>query len=79
MTHDPLPNSAAPKVTLMVARDGWTSGIQLAVSDGACGYRIAGPKCNGSGEVLIEHTLDERDAREIRRYLDRAFPPEATP
>ena len=42
------------------------------------GYRLAGPKFNGSGEVLLTRHLDDRDAAEIRRYLDAVFPMPAT-
>ena len=69
----------ADKLTLEVTRDGWTKGIQLSINqldeEGlGHGYRLAGPKFNGSGETLLTRTLDERDAEEIRRYLDAVFP-----
>lgn len=64
-------------VFLTVSRDGWTKGFQLSVDDDNGGYRIAGPKFNGSSEVVMRHALSERDARELRLYLDRAFPAEA--
>jgi hypothetical protein len=66
-------------VALNVSRDGRTGGLQLSI-DQECdngtghGYRIAGPKFNGSGENLLKHRLTERDADEIRVYLDSAFP-----
>lgn len=67
------------KLVMEVSRDGWTGGLQLSISqkdeNGAGhGYRIAGPKFNGSGELLLSRKLDERDAAEIRRYLDAVFP-----
>lgn len=64
-------------VVLHVDKDGWTGGLQLAIGhkDGG-GYRIAGPKYNGSSERLVTKILDERDAQEIRTYLDEAFPHE---
>ncbi len=49
--------------------------LQLAIGgnkDG--GFRLMGPKFDGTGQLLDQHTLTERDATEIRRYLDRAFP-----
>ena len=57
-------------------KDGWTGGLQLAIEDtNGSGFRIAGPKFNGSGKPLQKHKISERDAKEIRSYLDRAFPP----
>lgn len=60
-------------------RDGWTRGLQLSVDiqdegGGGHGYRLAGPKYNGSSERVFWHRISERDASEIRRYLDLAFP-----
>jgi hypothetical protein len=72
------------RIVLDVDRDGWTKGLQLNIAqldqDGCgTGYRIAGPKYNGSSENLLRCEVDERDAREIRKYLDAAFPtPEAS-
>jgi hypothetical protein len=73
------------RLIMEVTRDGWTDGLQMSISqldeNGAGhGYRIAGPKFNGSGEVLLKRELDERDAAEIRAYLDAVFPqiPEGT-
>jgi hypothetical protein len=69
------------RLVLQVSRDGHTDGLQLSISkldenDAGNGYRLAGPKFTGSGEVLLSRTLDERDAAEIRRYLDAVFPAE---
>lgn len=79
--------SGTDKIAIDVSRDGLTNGLQLSINqtgeDGAGhGYRLAGPKFNGSGKVLLSRTLDERDAAEIRRYLDAVFPvppPAVTP
>ena len=65
---------------LHVDRDGLTGSLQLGISivdeEGAGGgYRIAGPKYSGSGSNVLRHVLDQRDADEIRRHLDRIFPP----
>lgn len=61
---------------LSIYEDGWIGGIQLAIEDtSGSGFRIAGSKFNGSGKLLNKHKLSERDAQEIRGYLDRAFPP----
>ena len=69
------------RLVMQVSRDGLTDRLQLAISkldenDAGNGYRLAGPKFNGSGEVLLSRTLDERDAAEIRGYLDAVFPKE---
>lgn len=68
-----------PRIVMEVCRDGWTRGLQLGIAaldenGHGDGYRIAGPKYNGSQEALLSTDLDERDAREIREYLDRTFP-----
>lgn len=36
---------------------------------GGIGYRIAGPKYDGSGKTLLRHFITERDVDEIRAYL----------
>lgn len=64
-------------VYITVERDGWTDGMQLSVnveySDGrGHGYRIAGPKFNGSSQVLKKHSLNTRDINEIEGYLKMA-------
>lgn len=64
----------AGSALLSIYKDGLTGGIQLSIGDKNGGYRIAGPKFNGSGKPLLEHRLTERDAKEIRYYLDCAFP-----
>lgn len=67
------------RITLEVSRDGWTDRLQLSISQlddegRGHGYRLAGPKFNGSGEALLKRELDQRDADEIRAYLDAVFP-----
>ena len=67
------------KLTIDVTRDGWTGKLQLSISkhdeDGTgTGYRLAGPKFNGSSEPVLSKILDRDDAEEIRRYLDAVFP-----
>lgn len=69
-------------VTFEVAKDGWTGGLQLSINErdadgGGHGFRLAGPKFNGSSEMLLKYEVDERDAEEIREYLDAKFPPKA--
>lgn len=54
-------------------------GLQLSIShvdehDVGDGYRIFGPKFLGDSDLVVRHVIDERDAREIRAYLDREFP-----
>ncbi|MFJ2676339.1 hypothetical protein [Streptomyces sp. NPDC087525] len=67
------------RIEITVDRDGWTNGLQInivRVDDNATGwgYRLAGPKYNGSSKNLIRRELDERDAKEIRAMLDKVFP-----
>ena len=67
------------RLTIEIHRDGLSGKLQLGIhqtdENGAGhGYRLAGPEFSGSGETMLTRTLDERDAEEIRRYLDTAFP-----
>ena len=55
-----------------VTRDGWTKGIQISINDDAGGYRLSGPKFNGSQETIGKAILGKHDRAELRRYLDRA-------
>lgn len=64
-----------PTVTITADKDGLTGGTQINIHDGTWGYRLAGPKYNGSSQNLVTAELNQRDADEIRSYLDRAFPP----
>ncbi len=64
-------------VLISVHRDGVTGSIQLSIGNAHGGYRIAGPKFNGTGRLLLEHMVTERDAQEIRSYLDKATHPTA--
>lgn len=64
---------------LCVDVDAWTKGAQVSINyrdstGGGYGYRLAGPKYNGSSTSLVKHRLTERDATELRRYLDKVFP-----
>jgi hypothetical protein len=63
-----------PDLAIEVYRDGWTDDLQVALMADGSGYRLAGPKFNGSGSVVLSYALTQRDADEIRRMLDRAFP-----
>ena len=64
---------------LCIDKDGWTGHTQISIiledehGDGH-GYRIAGPKYNGSSTRIKRHVLTNQDAKEIRAYLDKAFP-----
>ena len=66
-------------IVVEVHRDGWTGNIQVSISElddegGGHGYRILGPKFNGSGELLAKKVLDQRDAKEIEAYLIKVAP-----
>lgn len=58
-------------VTITVDQDGLTGQLQLSITDGETGFRLAGPKYIGSSENLLTAALDQRDADEIRTYLDK--------
>lgn len=65
----------SPGAYIVVDSDGWTGGMQLSIDwvgqDGdGVGYRLAGPKFNGSSSTIMRHRLSERDIAEIQRYLD---------
>ncbi|MFF9568456.1 hypothetical protein [Streptomyces sp. NPDC014685] len=67
------------RIVIDVDRDGWTKGIQLNIvkldaNDHGWGFRLAGPKYNGSSTNLLRTELTERDAGEIRQALDAVFP-----
>ncbi|EKS37799.1 hypothetical protein [Afipia clevelandensis] len=62
------------KIFLCVDRDGWTGGYQLSIDDDHGGFRIAGPKYNGSSKSIIRHQITARDAGRIREYLDKIAP-----
>lgn len=72
-----MKTNAAPGAYITVDRDGWTKGMQLSVDwvevdGGGYGYRLAGPKYNGSSQTLMRHHLSARDLDELQRYIDRA-------
>lgn len=84
-TSSQNPSSTSSKRIVMdVSKDGWTGGIQLGISEldeygRGHGFRIAGPKYNGSQKRLLEVELDQRAADEIRSYLDAKFPEKSAP
>ena len=59
-------------VYLVVSVDGWTNGIQLSVNDEGGGFRLAGPKFNGSQKTLLKWVLDERGCAELEAYIAKA-------
>lgn len=66
------------KLTIEVDCCLYTGQLQLSVMETddrgiGSGDRLCGPKYLDS-DNLLRHTVTERDARTIRRYLDRAFP-----
>lgn len=63
-------------IRLNVYRDGLTGGIQLAIDDEerGTGYRLAGPKFNGSGERLLTCRIGQQEIVRLREYLDRVQP-----
>lgn len=69
----------AKTLFIKLDRDGLTKRLQLSIDledekGGGVGYRLAGPKFNGSSTSVFKHALTEWDVVEIRRYLDVAFP-----
>jgi hypothetical protein len=60
-----------------VSRDGWTKGIQVSINDDAGGYRLSGPKFNGSQVTIAKAILSKHERAELRKYLDRADAAEA--
>lgn len=67
------------RIVIEVGKDGWTGALQLSISkldENGVGHgrRLAGPKFNGSTKPLLSRELDERDADEIRAYLNAVFP-----
>lgn len=47
-------------------------GYQVSVDAEAHGYRIFGPKYDGSSERIKRHELTASDIRELRSYLNEA-------
>jgi hypothetical protein len=74
------------RITIEVDRDTLTGGIQVNIGQTGenghgHGYRLAGPKYLGASKSLLAHEVTQRDADEIRGYLDAVFPkaPDAPP
>jgi hypothetical protein len=67
--------SAEPRTVELNVYHNGRGEIQVAIesvsSDGcAFGYRLLGPKFDGTGMLHRRHVLTKRDAAEIRRYLN---------
>ena len=63
-----------PGIYFCIDRRSIDGAIQLSIdeideTDGGIGYRICGPKYDGSGRNLVTHRLTDRDVKEIARYL----------
>ena len=61
------------KTFICVDKDGWTGALQLCIEhEGGSGFRLAGPKYNGSSKRLLTHEITAGQADEIRTYLDQS-------
>lgn len=63
-------------ITFEISRE--RGGLQLSVNEvdergSGGGYRIFGPKFSGTSTVLRSYVVDERDAREVIRYMQRVL------
>ena len=52
------------------------AGVQVSISDlddngAGDGYRLLGPKFDGTSRLLAKHELDERDAAELERFAKK--------
>lgn len=64
--------AAKPGIYLCVDRTRGAFQVSINVRDadgGGHGYRICGPKYDGTATPVVEHRLSERDVVEIERYL----------
>lgn len=52
-----------------VDQDGWTGGYQLSIGDDTGGYRLCGPKYNGSSNRLITYIPSDSDLDAIEEYI----------
>jgi len=60
-------------VEITVDRDGLTNGLQLSIGDSSGGFRLSGPKFNGSSKTLLRFPLtNARDLDEIEAYCRKA-------
>ena len=64
-----------PAVEFHVDQDQETGCLQLSICrPNRIGYRLAGPEYIGSSINIITYRVNERDASEIRKYLDESWP-----
>ncbi len=62
-------------LVIEVYRNGPVGSLQVSIGfKDSGGYRLTGPKFTGQSTLLRSHELDQRDADQIRAYLDQAFP-----
>jgi hypothetical protein len=60
-------------VSINVCKDGSTGLMQLSIDNKNGGYRLCGPKFNGSSKLVLSCNIDSMSKiTEIRRYLDEA-------
>lgn len=64
----------AAQVSLALYRSNNPKGYQIAIEQNGGGYRLAGPDFNGQSVELQRQVISERDAAEIRAFLERRFP-----
>ena len=55
---------------LCVSRSRSDGGLQISVDNASHGFRIAGPKFDGSSELLMRHRLTRDDVRAMLDFLD---------
>lgn len=56
-------------VTINVDRDGWTGLLQVSIGNDRHGYRLAGPKYNGSSETLLAADIDAETAERVAQLI----------
>jgi len=74
MTPPDKPLAALPPRDVYLNVDMAHEHIQLSIDCNGIGYRLAGPKYDGTSKRLLRHKLDRRDVEEIRRYLRQVRP-----
>jgi hypothetical protein len=73
---EPLSAAQEPEMAIYISVDRRTYDGTLQISigqqdddGGGHGYRIAGPKYDGSGKTLLRHVITARDKEQIISYL----------
>ncbi len=64
--------ASADGTTPSISPTGGDGALQLAINDVNGGFRLAGPKYDGSGKTVLKHSLSLRDIEELEDYLARA-------